>query len=67
MKKTYININSNDRLKTDIINTIKYNKENIIIEILDYNKIKIIDSKHNLDNHNRNLFRNIKGDYVIIN
>ena len=62
-RKTYININSNDRLKNNIITTKKFNNKKIIIELVDYNKLKIYDENNILNNNDQILFKNIKGEY----
>ena len=62
-RKTYININSNDRLKSNIITTKKFNNKRIIIELVDYNKLKIYDNNNILNDKDQILFKNIKGEY----
>ena len=62
-RKTYININSNDRLKSNIITTKKFNNKRIIIELVDYNKLKIYDENNILNDKDQILFKNIKGEY----
>ena len=62
-KKTYITINSNDRLKENIITTEKYKKSIIELEIINYNKIKIVDVENSFMNKTEILFRNLKGSY----
>ena len=62
-RKTYININSSDRVKSNIITTTKFNNKTITIELVDYNKLKIYDLNNALKNQDQILLKNIKGKY----
>ena len=62
-KKTYITINSNDRIKENKIIIEEYKKDNIEIEIIDYNKIRIKDINNSFSDNTEILLKNLKGIY----